>query len=244
MTIDAVNSMERANEGEKPLPHGRGSSRRGGGFTFLEMMYGMIMLSLIGMALVSMSMATSQGWKAGGQAVEQASDSRRTLMQLTHMVHGARRVVWLSKEARYTDLLIWADDDHFPGAVNQGELKMLSYDAQEKELVLWMIPFKNAEKADPAINSAIDPLSAGQPSLADAIRSGVRFKPYSIARNVVSFGAALASPLEGEPTYGMVELRMRLMATGERADGSSTPLLISAVGVRAPDRVVNFGNGG
>ena len=151
------------------------------GFTFAELIIGLLLLALIGGATAAVAAAISRGWQVGTSTASSSITISRTLIRIQDKVQRAKALGECRSGslnpgvgAEGAALFFWREDVDGDGKMQLEETQILEHDPVTKELVIW-----DTEFPDPLtrVNSN-GPFATTMLSAANAITQH-KARPYS-----------------------------------------------------------------
>ena len=200
------------------------------GFTFAELIIGLLLLALIGGATAAVAAAISRGWKVGESTATSSITITRTLIRIQDKIQRAKALgQWRAGSlnpgvgAEGAALLFWRDDANGNGKMELEETQLLEHDPVQNELTVWETEFP-----DPLTRTAFNgPFATTLLSGATAIDDH-KARPYSkkhtITRGVrgVIFNLITPTAAEQRPQF---DFQLRFQGpNGEVVEyGTSSP---------------------
>ena len=111
------------------------------GFTLVEMMIGMFITTITGMAVAGVSMVLSTAYSHSEDHYDCMESARSAIRRAQFSLQSASLVTAVSTDG--TKLAYWMGDDNSDGEVNLLELRLLDYDSTSGELVEYRVQFPN-----------------------------------------------------------------------------------------------------
>lgn len=211
--------------------------------TLLELMLAVAGVAMVGLATTALLAGAANAWDSRDQFSDQIQAMRTLSHQLQQMVYSGRRIVSVNTSgtsARYTDLVLWTDDDQFPGEVNLSELAVLTWDSQLKTLTLHRADLTAAQKQSQVSNPAFVAAVVGAANFGPSFRASSSVQAYPLAERVTGFAVTVTNGSLGSPNFRNVFIKM----TTQTSVGSTSRIVTICATVRAPDTSVDFGTGG
>lgn len=210
--------------------------RHHAGLTLLELMIGLMSLSVIGMATATLMSAAGNAWETRADNQLKNESLRLTANRLNTWVRESQRIIASHVVGSNTELLLWTDDDHFEGEVNLGELMLITYDSDEATLTLYAADLTDAQKQNAVSNMSFTPTLVGTPSFPGEFRAYNSVGAYPLAEGISRYDLTLVA---GDAPYTSVHIV--LGADADRA--TSTQIATVAGAIRTPEQTVDFGYG-
>ena len=113
--------------------------KRTQGFTLVEMMMGMFITSITGMAVAGVSMVLSTAYSHSENHYDAMESARSAMRRVQFSLQSAALVTAVSADG--TKLAYWRGDENSDGQVNLLELRLLDYDSISGQLVEHRIQF-------------------------------------------------------------------------------------------------------
>ncbi|MFA7237034.1 MAG: hypothetical protein WC058_09235 [Phycisphaeraceae bacterium] len=211
--------------------------------TLLELMLAVAGVAMVGLATTALLAGAANAWDSRDQFSDQIQAMRTLSHQLQQMVYGGRRIVSAHTPgtgSRYTDLVLWTDDDQFPGEVNFSELTVLTWDSQLKTLTLHRADLTTAQKQSQVSNPAFVAAAVGAANFGSSFRAASGVRAYPLADRVTGFTVTVTNGSLGSPNFRNVFIKM----TTQTSVGATSRIVTICATVRAPDTTVDFGTGG
>ncbi len=214
----------------------RRPAARAGGLTLIELSLALAGLAIISVAVTAMGFAATSAWSTREAHREQTRAARLVADHLGRWVRSAERVVATHAVDGRTHLVLWTDDDYFPGEVNLAELKVLSFDAATGTLTLYAAELTDAQKSGSA-NVALDPVLVGGSGFAASFAARSDTQAFPLAENIIDMTVTVRG---GEADYDFAYVQLQVAG----ADAAPDQLVTCAGRVRAPETAVVFAGGG
>jgi prepilin-type N-terminal cleavage/methylation domain-containing protein len=111
---------------------------RARGFTFIELMIGMVITAMVLAAMAAVMDSVAQGWQAGSVSQSTQMPANQIYNRVQKILSGAKFVILPSEGSSGSSIIFWANDNLIPDStVEAGELGMIEYDSSTSSLYLY-----------------------------------------------------------------------------------------------------------
>lgn len=208
---------------------------RNHGLTLMELLFALFAMSFLGLAISSLMVAAGDAWQTRNTFVDQNQTIRVVTMRLGQWIRDSKRVVNTESVGNRTDILIWANDDQFPGEVNLGELQVLSFDRSSGTLTFYRFEMNQAQLADSGINQSLYPTDLAEPGYAATLRARSDLKSYVLADQIADLSAEL-----GQIYSGQIGSFLEIRVVFDMPEGYADQVALISAACRAPDNQIEF----
>jgi prepilin-type N-terminal cleavage/methylation domain-containing protein len=120
----------------------RGLSRiHPGGFTFIELMIGLVITAMIMAAMAAVMTSVAEGWQAGNVSQSTQMQANQIYNRVQKILSGAKYVILPTDGGSGNEILFWANDNLIADStVEAGELGLIEWDSTTSSLYLYEAP--------------------------------------------------------------------------------------------------------
>ena len=108
------------------------------GFTFIELMIGLIITAMIMAAMAAVLTGVAEGWQAGNVSQSTQMQANQIYTRVQKLLSGAKYVILPANGGTGSSILFWANDDLIADStVEAGELGLIEWDSTTSSLYLY-----------------------------------------------------------------------------------------------------------
>jgi hypothetical protein len=159
------------------LPHRRG-------MTFIELVLGMLVTSMIAAGAASISLAVAKGWRTTETLTSNDLVKLRATWQLQKLLEESKLVgIWragsLSASGTPAYVMLWKGDDNLDGKIQLAEIALVEHDSTKQKIFLYQAVFPTS--FTPAQKTAANTTLADDCIYADTAASDFKAMTYVTA---------------------------------------------------------------
>lgn len=168
-----------------PLPGYRERRQKATGFTFPELLLGMIVTAMVGLSCAAVALAVSTGWKSADESNSEFITRGRTTLYVQSLFQGAKRFGVVrngdlenpSAGTSAAAVLFWRADLNNDGKIQLKELALIQHSPADDQLLVYQASFPSAA-VESSQNITVDETHLDYPSAPE----GFIAQPYVSAR--------------------------------------------------------------
>ncbi|MGA3065312.1 MAG: prepilin-type N-terminal cleavage/methylation domain-containing protein [Tepidisphaeraceae bacterium] len=109
-----------------------------GGFTFIELMIGLVITAMVLAAMAAVMTSVAEGWQAGSISQSTQMQANQIYARVQKILSGAKYVILPTDGGSGSSILFWANDDLIADStVEAGELGLIQLDSATNTLYLY-----------------------------------------------------------------------------------------------------------